>query len=77
MQNNQNVTWTKESYELIIIPLTSGVFVNDRGTSYTFLSPLAKQDVLDSLQQQQPYANYEVRRMVGWGFLDNMRSAMG
>ena len=76
VQNNQNVPWPKESYELVIIPLNSGVFVNERGTSSTFLSLLTKQDVLDSLQQQ-PYANYEVRRMVGGGFLDNMRSAMG
>ena len=52
------------------------MFVNERGTSSTFLSLLTKQDVLDSLQQQ-PYANYEVRRMAGGGFLDNMRSAMG
>ena len=52
------------------------MFVNERGTSSTFLSLLTKQDLLDSLQQQ-PYANYEVRRMVGGGFLDNLRSAMG
>ena len=76
VQNNQNVPWPKESYELVIIPLNSGVFVNERGTSSTFLSLLTNQDVLDSLQQQ-PYANYEVRRTVGGGFLDDMRSAMG
>ena len=76
VQNNQNETWTKDSYELLIMPLNSGVFVNERGTSSTFLSLLTKQDVLDALQQQ-PYANYEVRRMVGGGFLDNIRSAMG
>ena len=58
------------------MPLNSGVFVNERGTSSTFLSLLTKQDVLGALQQQ-PYANYEVRRMVGGGFLDNIRSAMG
>ena len=27
--------------------------------------------------QQKPYANFEIRRMVGGGFLDNLRSAMG
>ena len=50
VQNNQNVTWTKESYELVMIPLNSGVFVNERGTSSAFLSLLTKQDVLGSLQ---------------------------
>ena len=56
--------------------MSSGVFVNERGTSSTFLSLLTKQDVLDTLQQQ-PCANFEIRRMVGGGFLDNIRSAMG
>jgi len=77
-QNNHYDTWTTEGtqHELVIIPLSSGVFVNERGTSSTFLSLLTKQDVLDSLQQQ-PYCNYEVRRMVGGGFLDSMKSALG
>ena len=76
VQNNQYADWAAGSYELVIMPMNSGVFVNERGTSSTFLSLLTKQDVLDSLQQQ-PYANYEVRRMVGGGFLDSMRSALG
>jgi len=77
-QNNHYDSWTTEQtqHELVIIPLSSGVFVNERGTSSTFLSLLTKQDVLDSLQQQ-PYCNYEVRRMVGGGFLDSMKSALG
>ena len=76
VQNNRNETLTKDSYELLIMTMHAGVFVNERGTSSTFLSLLTKQDVLDSLQQQ-PYANFEIRRMVGGGFLDNIRSAMG
>jgi hypothetical protein len=56
--------------------MNSGVFVNERGTSSTFLSLLTKQDVLDALQQQ-PYSNYEIRRMVGGGFLDGIKSALG
>ena len=73
-QNNQNEDWP--AYELVIMTLNSGVFVNERGTSSTFLSLLTKQDVLDALQQQ-PYSNVEVRRLVGGGFLENIRSAMG
>jgi len=74
--NNQNHTWEAGTYELVIMPMNSGVFVNERGTSSTFLSLLTKQDVLDALQQQ-PYSNYEIRRMVGGGFLDSMKSALG
>jgi len=74
--NNQNHTWEAGTYELVIIPMNSGVFVNERGASSTFLSLLTKQDVLDALQQQ-PYSNYEIRRMVGGGFLDSIKSALG
>jgi hypothetical protein len=74
--NNQYTDWGAGTYELVIIPMNSGVFVNERGTSSTFLSLLTKQDVLDALQQQ-PYSNYEIRRMVGGGFLDSIKSALG
>ena len=67
-QNNQNEEWAANSYELVIMTLNSGVFVNERGTSSTFLSLLTKQDVLDALQQQ-PYSNFEVRILVGGGLL--------
>ena len=56
--------------------MNSGVFVNERGTSSTFLGLRTKQDVLDSLHQH-PYNNNEVRRIVGGGFLDNIRSGLG
>ena len=76
VQNNQYDAWPENSYELVIIPMNTGVFVNERGTSSTFLSLLTKQDVLDALQQQ-PYSNFEMRRMVGGGFLDGLKSAVG
>jgi hypothetical protein len=76
VQNNQYEDWPSGGYELIIVPMNSGVFMNERGTSSTFLSLLTKQDVLDSLQQQ-PYSNCEIRRMVGGGFLDSVKSALG
>ncbi|MFM7985037.1 MAG: hypothetical protein ACKPKO_37530, partial [Candidatus Fonsibacter sp.] len=61
---------------LVIMVMNSGVFVNERGTSSTFLGLLTKQDVLDALQQQ-PYNNNKVRIVVGGGFLDNIRSGLG
>ena len=76
VQNNQNVVWHGNEYEIVRTTMYSGVFVNERGTSSTFLGLLTKQDVLDALQQQ-PYSSNEVRRMVGGGFLDNIRSGLG
>ena len=74
--NNHEETWAQNSYELIIIPMNSGVFVNERGTSSTFLSLLTKQDVLQALEQPA-YTNFEVHRMVGGrSFMENLRSGL-
>ena len=51
VQSNQNYTWYGSEYELVIMVMNSGVFVNERGTSSTFLGLLTKQDVLNALQQ--------------------------
>ena len=61
----------------MIIPINSGCFVNERGTSSTFISLLTKQDVLSSLEQQ-PYSTFEVKRMVGGSsFMSNLRNHFG
>jgi hypothetical protein len=76
VENNHNETWESNTYEMIIIPMNSGVFVNERGTSSTFLSLLTKQDVLDSLNQTA-YTNFEVERLVGGrNFMDKVRSGL-
>ena len=74
--NNTNVDWPLNSYELVIMPMNCGVFVNEKGTSSTFLSLLTKLDVMDTVYQDA-YSHSEVRRMVGGSFLDNIRSSLG
>jgi len=76
MQNNTNVAWGENSYELVVMPLNCGVFVNEKGTSSTFLNLLTKQDVIDA-SRQQAYSHSEIHRMVGGSFLDNIRSSLG
>ena len=76
VQNNQYTQWLENSAELIIMPMNCGVFVNEKGTSSTFLSLLTKQDVLDSLNQEA-YSHSEIHRMVGGSLLDNVRSSLG
>ena len=78
VQNNHYDDWTTATHqrEMVIIQMNSGVFVNERSTSSTFLSLLTKQDVLDALQQR-PYSNFEIRSMVGGGVLDGLKSALG
>ena len=75
--NNHKVDWGSNEVELVIIPINSGCFVNERGASSTFISLLTKQDVLSSLEQQ-PYSTFEVKRMVGGSsFMSNLRNHSG
>ncbi|MFM7979851.1 MAG: hypothetical protein ACKPKO_11090, partial [Candidatus Fonsibacter sp.] len=77
-QNDQSSDWYGDQYKLVVVVMNSGIFVNERGASSTFLGLLTKQDALDALQQQlQPYNTNEVRKMVSGGFLDNIRSRLG
>ena len=58
------------SYETIIIPINSGVFVDERGTSSTFLLLLTNQDVVSSLGQPG-YTRNEIGRMIGGSSFTN------
>ena len=75
-QNNSNYDWAASTAELIIMPMNCGVFVNEKGTGSIFTALLSKQDVLD-VQGQQAYGQGEFTRMVGGGFLDNLKRSVG
>jgi hypothetical protein len=62
--------------EIVLITMNSGVFVCERGTSSTYTGILTKQDVLDA-SSQEAYTKSDVARMVGGGFLDNLKSVAG
>ena len=74
--NNHRDNWPANSYEMIIIPINSGVFVNERGTSSTFLSQLTKQDVLSSLGQLGDTRNVIGRMIGGSSFTDELHAAL-
>ena len=56
--------------------MNSGLFVNERGTSSTYTAILTKQDVLEC-SAQEPMFQSSVKRMVGGGFLDSLKSVAG
>jgi hypothetical protein len=56
--------------------MNSGLFVNERGTSSTYTGILTKQDVLEASAQEPMYQS-SVKRMVGGGFLDSLKSVAG
>ena len=76
VRNNTKVALGASDYELVIIPMNTGVFVNEKGTSSTFIALLTKEDVIQA-SSQEPYTNFEVRRMVGGSFLSGLKSSLG
>ena len=75
LQFNNNLVYTNANYELVIITMNSGVFVNERGTSSTYTGILTKADVLEA-SEQVPFTRSDVKRMVGGGFLDLVKSSV-
>ena len=52
--------------------MNSGVWINERGTSSYFTGLLSKSDVLEA-SKMEPYTKSDVSRIVGGGFLDQLR----
>jgi hypothetical protein len=59
--------------ELCLLFLNSGVFVNQAGQSSVFTNLLTKSQVLDAQALQEPTTRGELRRLVGSGFLSNLK----
>jgi hypothetical protein len=76
VNNNYAVaTSSTEEWELVVITMNSGVFVCERGTSATYTGILTKQDVLDASAQEY-YTHDDVKRLVGGGFFDSIKSGL-
>jgi hypothetical protein len=73
--NNTTYPIAAEDVELMCITMNSGVFVCERGTSATYTGILTKQDVLDASAQEY-YTHDDVKRLVGGGFFDSIKSGL-
>jgi hypothetical protein len=60
---------------LFLVTMNSGVFVCERGTSSTYTGILTRADVLEA-SEQDAYTHSDVKRMVGGGFLDMLKSGV-
>ena len=59
--------------ELVVCTMNSGSFATEKGTSSTYTSLLTKTDVLEA-SNNDAIAHSDVKRMVGSGFLDSLKS---
>jgi len=74
-RNNTLVKANAGDVELVVITMNSGVFVCERGTSATYTGILTKQDVLEASAQEY-YTHDDVKRIVGGGFWDSIKSGV-
>ena len=76
VQNHQTEDWPVGGWELVMIPMNSGIWVNERGTSSVYTALLTKADVLDASDQEH-YSHGTIKRMIGGSMLSNLKSALG
>ena len=74
LQVNNNVG--AGDFEIVLITVNSGVLVTERGSTSIFTAVLDKQTVLDA-SQKEPYSGNDVKRIIGGGFLDSLKSMAG
>ncbi len=74
LNNNPSIK-NADQIQLTMITLNSGVFVCERGTSSTYTGILTRADVLEA-SEQDAYTHSDVRRLVGGGFLDMLKSGV-
>ena len=73
--NNHGSDWVGSNIELCIMPIMSGSWINERGTSSSFIGLLTKADVFETLEQE-PYSQGQVRRLIGGSFMDRLKSGL-
>lgn len=71
-----NTTGATANFEVVLITVNSGVMVLERGSTSIFTAILGKSEVLDA-SQKEAYSGNDVKRMVGGGFLDSIKSLAG
>ena len=74
--NNQAEAWNAGNWELFIVPMNSGIFVNERGTRSVYTALLTKMGAMQAIETEH-YSHGAIKRMIGSGFLSSLKSAMG
>ena len=74
--NNQAEAWNAGNWELFVVPMNSGIIVNERDTSSVYTALMIKADVMASSVQEQ-HSHGAIKRVIGSGFLNSLKSAMG
>ena len=74
VKNNTGAILPAQSLELCMMTINSGLLTIEKGVSQEWLALLSKQDVLETVQNQEAYSESDMNRLVGGGFFDKLRS---
>lgn len=78
VKNPSNGDINPADYQLVVIPMNSGVFVTNAGVSITYTAILSKEKVLQT-SESNVYSEGDVQRLIGgsfWGTLKNIASSV-
>lgn len=70
-------TLPSNQYEIVLVTVISGVLTTQNGVSAIYSGILSKSDVLETVSQEQFKSRNEVKRLVGGGFFDSLKNALG
>jgi hypothetical protein len=74
--NNEQIPWVAGDWEMVVIPMNSGIMAIERGVCNVYTGLLTKQDVVDTATNNEPHTRGSIKRMIGGGFLDSLKSGL-
>jgi hypothetical protein len=75
VQNQHKDTWNSSDYELVVLTISSGVLLCERGSSSSYIGMLIKEDVVQTAAEPDFITHSHARKLVGGSFLSGLRNA--
>ena len=75
VENQHKDTWNSSQYELVVLTISSGVLLCERGSSSSFIGMLIKEDVVSTAGEPNFITHSHARKLVGGSFLGSLRNA--
>ena len=75
VENQHKDTWNSSDYELVVLTISSGVLLCERGSSSSYIGMLIKEDVVQTAAEPDFITHSHARKLVGGSFLGSLRNA--
>jgi hypothetical protein len=69
VENQHKDTWNSSDYELVVLTISSGVLLCERGSSSSYIGMLIKEDVVQTAAEPDFITHSHARKLVGGSFL--------